>query len=332
MDSGDKVCSEDAELLKTHLAKNTIVFEETQHLLQGLSTQLAALDTGMQDLERRISTLQELVRIRELCKQLALKLQSVEQKLALTKSQVYRTTTKRKGLREQQKRLVRTMSALQPALTLERFREAPIRRLPVDVLAEIFRPPDILPLGTGSLSIVSRVCRWWRAVVLEHPTFWASFSLSLNDSIAPEWLAIYLERSRTVPSTIDFQATGYYWQWGVTSTELQVLAAHAERLENFTLRGTQWDSLGLRSFEVVGGSGTSFTNGVLEEMTMLPGRPGILPGLKRLRVEGRTLEDVRLHLSKRTVKKEAVERLRALRGVNLSLVCLNAEKRLVTVL
>ncbi|KAJ7141598.1 hypothetical protein C8R46DRAFT_1361193 [Mycena filopes] len=424
--------SEDEELLKIHLAKNAIVFDETQGLLQGLDAELAELDTGTQDLECRISTIRELVRIRGLCNQVALKLQGVEQRLAPFQEQLHIASAKKKGLMEQHKKLARTASALQPPLTLERFREAPIRRLPSDVLAEIIGSSSdgrIQPLGRGLPPLVSRVCRWWRAVALDHPTFWASFSLSLNETRSARWLGLYLERSKTLPLTIDLNTTVWPLEWAVESYVNGLIAAHAERLESFTLRGTRWHSLdtkgiptsqirtlclhldntyfdlrgfsnltslswsftfglwgrrgwrtdltvalpklstlqvdfsgagpqtttavihspentnflhhfttpalkslaitsldgpggltafikrsgckldhlrleqasmrvsdllltlqvlsSLGSFEVVDGFATSFTNRVLEAMTMLPGRPGVLPELKRLRVDGR---------------------------------------------
>ncbi|KIK54327.1 hypothetical protein GYMLUDRAFT_232201, partial [Collybiopsis luxurians FD-317 M1] len=58
---------------------------------------------------------------------------------------------------------------------------APVRRLPEDVLVEIFSIYiENSGLRSGPNFLLSRICTFWRKVVFSRPSFWTSFSLDLR--------------------------------------------------------------------------------------------------------------------------------------------------------
>ncbi|KIK64833.1 hypothetical protein GYMLUDRAFT_39790 [Collybiopsis luxurians FD-317 M1] len=90
---------------------------------------------------------------------------------------------------------------------------SPARRLPTELLVEIFflvlrneQVDDVLDLSRG-LWPLSQVCGSWRAAIIEHIPFWTTVYLPWRihyPQYAVHILALFLERSKSSPLTIDF--------------------------------------------------------------------------------------------------------------------------------
>ncbi|KAJ7905874.1 hypothetical protein B0H13DRAFT_2334076 [Mycena leptocephala] len=237
----------DAELLRNHLIKSDALLRETQAGIQDLENKIEEVGRGGQVLERKIARIEDLIRIRQLCSKVASKLTGIEERLVPVKTQLLAVGEERQALQKQREALRRRESALLPPLTLELFRAAPLRRCPVDILLEIFTvaKPGIQPLGEGILPLLSQVCGTWRAVAHDHPALWSSFSFSLFDLdfASVRWLELHLENSRTASLTIEVDATQRPRDSLRVSQAVTLIAAHSERLHNFRLTGTKWDSI-----------------------------------------------------------------------------------------
>ncbi|KAJ7074682.1 hypothetical protein C8F01DRAFT_32968 [Mycena amicta] len=83
----------------------------------------------------------------------------------------------------------------------------PILTLPNEITGNIFQrylpeyprapPPD----GSGSPTLLSHVCRHWRAVALSMSVLWSAIPI-LNESLYSKWVLCWLERSRQSPLSI----------------------------------------------------------------------------------------------------------------------------------
>ncbi|KAJ7887420.1 hypothetical protein B0H13DRAFT_1888828 [Mycena leptocephala] len=106
------------------------------------------------------------------------------------------------------------------------FSSAPVRRVPADVLVDIFMAvqsmaeiaalsksadarlmgrerPELLAVGHGPAAVISQVSSGWRATACGHPALWSSFSFSPYGSQKTDLAAIYLERARSAPLTVE---------------------------------------------------------------------------------------------------------------------------------
>ena len=87
---------------------------------------------------------------------------------------------------------------------------APARRIPPEVLSEIFyhclpKTPYITPRDAESPLMLARVCHYWRAVTLSTPRLWSSLSIPLQNITCEEYRHGYkswLARAKSVPLTI----------------------------------------------------------------------------------------------------------------------------------
>ncbi|KAJ7097004.1 hypothetical protein C8R43DRAFT_1114903 [Mycena crocata] len=157
-----------------------------------------------------------------------------------------RTVDKRKAALEAcRAMLCREIAALRIPITLEAFRTAPIRRVPTDILLEIFDAAlaeDVQPVGTGDIPVLSQVCGQWREVACDHAVLWASFSCALLDVNLDQ---LYLQRSKAMPLTVEVHADRNHGP-GTFSTQARIislLAKHAERLYSLQLTGNDWSSI-----------------------------------------------------------------------------------------
>lgn len=88
---------------------------------------------------------------------------------------------------------------------------APWRRLPVEIMAEIFLfTLDVTSLNDGeddywnddrgSTLLLCKICRTWREIAISTPALWNVLSLTLHNIPRPlDWISTWLDRSRSFP-------------------------------------------------------------------------------------------------------------------------------------
>ncbi|KAJ7911933.1 hypothetical protein B0H13DRAFT_2660339 [Mycena leptocephala] len=148
--------------------------------------------------------------------------------------------------------LLRERKAITHQITLAAFASSPMRRIPADVLLEIFKvlksivdgvktpktqnddgkvteSPEINSVGHDVGTILSKVCSGWRAVACDYPRLWSSFSFSLFSKGSADLVEVYLERSRSRPLTIEIN-TQTYTQGRSSQRAIDLLADHSHHL------------------------------------------------------------------------------------------------------
>jgi hypothetical protein len=142
-------------------------------------------------------------------------------------------------------------------ITLAAFSSAPVRRVPADVLVEIFmavqsmaeiaalsksadtrlkgwEKPELLAVGHGPATVISQVSSGWRETAFGHPALWSSFSFSPYGSQKSDLAALYLERARSAPLTVEIVLSPSSEDQAKADRAIAVLAASALTL--FELR------------------------------------------------------------------------------------------------
>ncbi|KAJ7074685.1 hypothetical protein C8F01DRAFT_1076072 [Mycena amicta] len=108
----------------------------------------------------------------------------------------------------------------------------PILTLPNEITGNIFQrylpeyPKAPPPTGSGSPTLLSHVCRHWRAVALSMSVLWSS--IPIFEDLDSQWVPCWLERSRQSPLTIQ--------TWHVADelrdTVMEALIQHRARWEH----------------------------------------------------------------------------------------------------
>ncbi|KAJ7924580.1 hypothetical protein B0H13DRAFT_2315297 [Mycena leptocephala] len=153
--------------------------------------------------------------------------------------------------------LLRERTALHHEITVAAFSSAPVRRVPADVLVEIFMAvqsmakitalyksadsrlgggemPELLAVGHGPATVISQVSSGWRETACDHPALWSSFPFSPYDSQKTDLAALYLERARSAPLTVEMVLSPSSKDQAKADRAIAVLAASALTL--FELR------------------------------------------------------------------------------------------------
>ncbi|KAJ7168850.1 hypothetical protein C8R46DRAFT_1218236 [Mycena filopes] len=142
--------------------------------------------------------------------------------------------------------LERERAACTHIITAEAFHSSPIRRVPADILTEIFlaAQPDLdelsRPMDTGIGTLVSRVCAFWRTVAHTRPRLWSTFAFPLfgNES-ARALLEITLHRCRGAALTVMVDASVDADKGYDGDSKLALLASHAENIVSLRFRGNE---------------------------------------------------------------------------------------------
>jgi hypothetical protein len=153
--------------------------------------------------------------------------------------------------------LLREHDVITHPVTLEAFTSSAMRRMPADVVLAIFMAvkssadvhkaptahpwdhqpritardintfPRIHRVGHGAGHLLSSVCNMWRNLACDYPLLWSSFSFSLFGNTSVELVAVYLERSRSAPLTVEIDAREHVVAGPPSERAIGLLAAHS---------------------------------------------------------------------------------------------------------
>ncbi|KAJ7917470.1 hypothetical protein B0H13DRAFT_2442601 [Mycena leptocephala] len=156
--------------------------------------------------------------------------------------------------------LLREHDVITHPVTLEAFTSSAMRRMPADVVLAIFMAvkssadvhkaptahpwdhqprimgrdintfPRIHRVGHGAGHLLSSVCNVWRNLACDYPLLWSSFSFSLFGNTSVELVAVYLERSRSAPLTVEIDARERVVAGPPSERAIGLLAAHSHHL------------------------------------------------------------------------------------------------------
>ncbi|KAJ7145713.1 hypothetical protein C8R44DRAFT_972729 [Mycena epipterygia] len=218
----------DAELVRRHQVKVDARIEEIDKSLGELQTRRIMLRQKSQDVELRLAAA-----VAKLALELVPILPDRTLDYTTWKREREDTMNMQNLLEAEHRILLRERSALAQQITVEAFAAAPLRRVPTEVMFEIFmaaKPPEIPILGQGMGSFLSLVCSKWRAIACQHPELWSSFSLPLFGGKTTELVKTHLERSRWAPLMVEVDARHRMEGSSTGEAEIALLAAHATRI------------------------------------------------------------------------------------------------------
>ncbi|KAJ6467068.1 hypothetical protein C8R47DRAFT_1223800 [Mycena vitilis] len=156
-------------------------------------------------------------------------------------------------LKSKRELLERERRALQRPITLAEFSSAPVRRVPADIMIEIFNRvksmadedemaiattarlegmelPQLPSVGRDPATTLSHVCRGWRATACAHAALWSSFSFPLFAEGMTALTAVYLERARSFPLTIEIVSQPPNWDAALGAQAIELLAKFSDNL------------------------------------------------------------------------------------------------------
>lgn len=110
------------------------------------------------------------------------------------------------------------------ALKTERNALAPIHKLPLEILSEIF------VYAHECWKTLTSVCTHWRSVSLQCPLLWNELLNPYHR--VPEWTALVLERSKNAPIDIVLR------EWNKRRPSVVIALRHAHRVRNLSIHGS----------------------------------------------------------------------------------------------
>ena len=120
---------------------------------------------------------------------------------------------------------------------------APVRKLPPEVLAEIFRrclpEPHIQksPDRRLTLLLLTQICRKWRDITLSTPDLWASLNMELNDSNMSHCVSVmtrWFSRAHGYPLSLDILGIRIWSNWNLQRLA-ETIVPLCSRLQDLTL-------------------------------------------------------------------------------------------------
>ncbi|KAJ7776331.1 hypothetical protein B0H16DRAFT_1879675 [Mycena metata] len=238
----------DADLVQVHQAKVDARLLDIDQSLGRLADLKALAEREEEDLSERIATI-DLQRDSFLAPDHVKSLDDARFPLASARE---RCVYLQQEYDSQRAPLLRERAALEEPILLPKFSAAPMRRVPTEMLLEIFaavqssdnagtsspQPSGIQEprrVGQGPIVLLSQVCAEWRAIVCGCPAFWSSFAFPLfSQTNVIGLVAIYLQRAKSAPLTVQldlFQSQEDDGSTGVPAITL--LAQHSQSLVDF---------------------------------------------------------------------------------------------------
>ncbi|KAK1221520.1 hypothetical protein PQX77_015639 [Marasmius sp. AFHP31] len=135
---------------------------------------------------------------------------------------------------------------------MEKYRSllAPIRRLPSEVLLEIFayfcEESDIIEDKIPEAQTLSSVCRHWREIVTSTPGLWSSFCIDFTyhaESVSASYTKItslFMTRSKTSPLHISMSFPSDACMVFNMDVTLKLLVNHSHRWESLQISGVEY--------------------------------------------------------------------------------------------
>ncbi|KAJ7445513.1 hypothetical protein B0H11DRAFT_2340981 [Mycena galericulata] len=137
-------------------------------------------------------------------------------------------------------------------ITTEMFHSSPIRRLPTDILIEIFvsaKEDEYQRLGMGVGPLFARVCGRWRDVACSYPLLWSSFLFPLfGKETTADLLEITLARCRLAPLKVIVDASEHADKGYSGDRKMALLATHADQIVSLKFCGKERFLSGSRVF------------------------------------------------------------------------------------
>ncbi|KAJ7078791.1 hypothetical protein C8R44DRAFT_863060 [Mycena epipterygia] len=227
LDAGSN--NSDPELVRRHQVKVDARIEQIDESLEEFRKRRILLDRQAQDVELRLAAVHS------------------EWDKCQLKREIDNIANMKKLHEAEQPILLRERHAIFQLITVEAFAAAPVRRIPTDVMFEIFmaaKSPEIPMVGQGMGNFLSLVCSHWRAVACDQPGLWLSFSFPLFGRKITELVKIHLEHSRCAPLTVEVDARCRMQGGSNGNAEITLLAAHAKHLFSLAFIMENWDRSG----------------------------------------------------------------------------------------
>ncbi|KAF8216820.1 hypothetical protein K438DRAFT_1797888 [Mycena galopus ATCC 62051] len=246
----------DEDLFLDHQMKTQASLLEIEALLREVAEKLAKIQSDGDILESRIAAQEARVAgVLEGGEPILVgRLQDIRVEIMVLKSELRVGGENRQVFETRRAALLRKETALRLPITLKDFRAAPIRRLPTDLILEIFmatKSKRLETVGRGTVPVLPQVCQEWRAISCDHAPLWTSFTFALFDTrrSALPWLEIYLDRSKAASLMIEVDATMRPPKSGPAARAIELVAQHSDRLYSFSLVGSHWGRIDLTGFE-----------------------------------------------------------------------------------
>ncbi|KAK7057937.1 hypothetical protein R3P38DRAFT_1190073 [Favolaschia claudopus] len=233
----------DAEVLKKHHDKMAKRVAELKIELMILNAKLDAFRAPVTTEMLAVASRNEAIQ-----KRVLEDIQHQRQVLQRMHSDNHKMEKEREQLKSQKEAVERMHNICAYIVTPEAYRSAPIRRIPDDVLSEIFAAVTVEKLeepcriGTGAGVLLTQVCSRWRRVACDHPRLWTSFILPLaGKQSSIDLLESILARCKAAPLSVivhnNLSRSAKLRDIALAQSKIATLARNAENIVHLRFRG-----------------------------------------------------------------------------------------------
>ncbi|KAF8211916.1 hypothetical protein K438DRAFT_1218761 [Mycena galopus ATCC 62051] len=142
-------------------------------------------------------------------------------------------------------------------IKLHRALISPWRRLPVEILSDIFLltlearnidEDDVWMDDREGTLLLCQICSAWRAVALRTPALWNTLSIYASDLFCPlDWVSTWLDRSRSSPVSLQLLWDSLLVFPDVLNSVMSIFASHLHHTAELAIDGVQ--VFGLKIFD-----------------------------------------------------------------------------------